>query len=109
MIKITFAGVGLHITDSGLLGIKMDEKGQRSLGGKLALWAFYAFCFYFIWMMVRFFWVVSDIQAPPGAAADWSMATTSGQWLSALLGAGVLGAVGMLPGAIAWYTRPRED
>lgn len=55
MIKITFAGVGLHITDSGLLGIKMDEKGQRSLGGKLALWAFYAFCFYFIWMMVRFF------------------------------------------------------
>jgi len=56
-----------------------------------------------------FFWVVSDIQAPPGAAADWSMATTSGQWLSALLGAGVLGAVGMLPGAIAWYTRPRED
>lgn len=87
----------------------MDEKIQRSLGGKLALWAFYAFYFYFLWMMVRFFWVVSGIQAPPGAASDGPMTTISGHWLSALLGAGVLGAVGMLLGAIAWYTRPRED
>ena len=79
----------------------MEGKVQRSWGGKLALWAFYAFCCYFIWMMARFLWVVSDIQTPPGAE--------SGQWISALLGAVVLGSVGVLLGAIAWYTRPRED
>ena len=79
----------------------MDEKVQRSWGGKLALWAFYAFCCYFIWMMVRFLWVVSEIQTPPG--------TVSRQWLSVLLGAVVLGTVGALLGAIAWYTRPHED
>lgn len=87
----------------------MDEKAQRSLGGKLALWVFYAFCCYFFWVMARYCWIVSDIEAPPGATADWSMATASGKWLGAILGALVLGAVGALLGAIAWYTRPRED
>jgi len=37
------------------------------------------------------------------------MASASGRWLGALLGAAVLGAIGALLGAIAWYTRPAED
>lgn len=87
----------------------MDEKVQRSLGGKLALWVFYAFCCYFLWAMAHYFWVTSAIEAPPGVASEGSFATASGKWLAALLGASVLGAIGALLGAIAWYTRPRID
>ena len=29
----------------------MEDKAKRSPGGKLALWAFYAFCGYFLWAM----------------------------------------------------------
>lgn len=87
----------------------MEQKAQRSLGGKLALWVFYAYFLYAIWLILRYCWVVSAIEALPGAAADWSMASASGRWLGALLGAAVLGAIGALLGAIAWYTRPVED
>ncbi|SUG47207.1 membrane protein [Salmonella enterica subsp. arizonae] len=27
-----------------------EEKATRSMGGKLALWVFYTFCVYFIWV-----------------------------------------------------------
>lgn len=37
----------------------MEQKHDRSLGGKLALWVFYAFCGYFIWAMARYLWIVS--------------------------------------------------
>lgn len=87
----------------------MEERSQRSPGGKLALWAFYAFCGYFIWVMARYLWVISDIQAPPGATSEWSMTTTSGKWLGALLGAAVMSAIGSVLGAVAWYTRPRPE
>lgn len=86
-----------------------EESIQRSPGGKLALWVFYAFCIYFIWMMTRYCWVVSDVEALPGATTNWSMVSGPGKWLGALLGAAVLGSVGALLGAIAWYTRPRKD
>lgn len=72
----------------------MEERNQRSPGGKLALWAFYAYCGYFLWVMARYLWIVSGIEAPPGATSDWSMATASGKWLGALLGATVMSAIG---------------
>ncbi|WP_313055422.1 cell division protein DrpB [Atlantibacter hermannii] len=87
----------------------MEERNQRSPGGKLALWAFYAYCGYFLWVMARYLWIVSGIEAPLGATSDWSMATASGKWLGALLGATVMSAIGAVLGAVAWYTRPRRD
>ncbi|STW06161.1 putative outer membrane protein N precursor [Klebsiella grimontii] len=39
----------------------MEDKAKRSPGGKLALWAFYAFCGYFLWAMARYWWVVGQI------------------------------------------------
>ncbi|MGL4719498.1 MAG: cell division protein DrpB, partial [Kluyvera intermedia] len=34
----------------------MEERMNRSPGGRLALWVFYAFCGYFVWAMVRYIW-----------------------------------------------------
>ena len=84
----------------------MEEKAKRSPGGKRALWAFYAFCGYFLWAMVRYWWVVGHIQSVPGAGIDGDLGSTAGKWLGALLGFLVLGVVGLLLGTIAWYTRP---
>lgn len=81
----------------------MEQKHDRSLGGKLALWVFYAFCGYFIWAMARYLWVMSKV-APVGD----DLGSTSGKWLGALCGFLVLSAVGAILGAIAWYTRPRD-
>jgi|GEM_PF-330746 len=86
----------------------MDEKMYRSPGGKLALWLFYAFCGYFAWAMVRYFWVVSHVQSIPGATVDGDWGTMTGKWLGALLGFLVLSTVTLLLGALAWYTRPRQ-
>ncbi len=36
----------------------MEEQAKRSPGGKLALWALYAFCGYCVWVIVRYWWVV---------------------------------------------------
>ncbi|EIP5277547.1 permease [Escherichia coli] len=33
---------------------KMEERLSRSPGGKLALWAFYTWCGYFVWALVGF-------------------------------------------------------
>lgn len=85
----------------------MEEKPVRGLGGRIALWAFYAFCFYFVWAMLRYFWIVSGVESPPGEGVAGDMGTLAGKLLGALLGFMVLGAVGSLLGAIAWYTRPR--
>ncbi|MNC58867.1 Inner membrane protein YedR [compost metagenome] len=86
----------------------MEKKHNRSLGGKLALWVFYAFCGYFIWAMGRYFWVISKVNTVPGPLIDGEMGSTAGKWLGALLGFLLLGAVGLILGAIAWYTRPRD-
>lgn len=91
------------------LGLRMEQKNDRSLGGKLALWVFYAFCGYFMWAMVRYVWVVSKIPAVSGAVVEGDLGSTSGKWLGAFLGFLVLGAVGLILGGIAWYTRPRAD
>jgi hypothetical protein len=48
----------------------MEDKAKRSPGGKLALWAFYAFCGYFLWAMARYWWVVGKIESVPGATID---------------------------------------
>ena len=87
----------------------MERKIERSLGGKLALWVFYAFCGYFVWAMARYIWVISKIPSLPNAAVEGDLGSTSGKWLGALLGFLVLGTVGLILGGIAWYTRPRRD
>lgn len=79
----------------------MEQNIDRSLGGKLALWLFYAFCGYFMWAMVRYVWVVSNISAVSGSVVEGDLGSTSGKWLGALLGFLVLGAVGLILGGIA--------
>lgn len=87
----------------------MEQNNTRGLGGKLALWAFYAFCGYFAWAMLRYLWGVSKIPAAPDMVVDGDLGSTSGKWLGAFLGFLVLGAVGLILGSIAWYTRPRGN
>lgn len=87
----------------------MEERATRSLGGKLALWVFYAFCVYFAWAMLRYMWVIGHIQSIPVAGFESSLGSTSGKWIGALLGFLVLGLVGLILGGIAWYTRPRRQ
>ena len=86
----------------------MEEKATRSLGGKLALWVFYAFCAYFAWAMIRYVWVVSHVESVLSAGLESAPGADSGKWLGALLGFMVLGVVGLMLGGIAWYTRPRR-
>ncbi|MEB6378309.1 cell division protein DrpB [Leclercia adecarboxylata] len=86
----------------------MERKHDRSLGGKLALWVFYAFCGYFIWAMARYVWVISKVSSVPGSLTEGDLGSTSGKWLGALFGFVVLSAVGAILGSIAWYTRPRD-
>ena len=86
----------------------MEETMTRGPGGKLALWVFYAFCGYFVWAMVRYFWVISEVETIPGATLDGEIASTSGKLLGALAVFIVLGIVGLILGGSAWYTRPRQ-
>ncbi|MFN1127609.1 cell division protein DrpB [Lelliottia nimipressuralis] len=87
----------------------MEQNTTRGLGGKLALWAFYAFCGYFAWAMLRYLWVISKIPSAPDMVVEGDLGSTSGKWIGAFLGFLVLGAVGLILGGIAWYTRPRGD
>lgn len=48
----------------------MEEQAKRSPGGKLALWALYAFCGYCVWVIVRYWWVVGKIHSVPGASVE---------------------------------------
>ncbi|EOB6651548.1 cell division protein DrpB [Escherichia coli] len=73
----------------------MEERLSRSPGGKLALWAFYTWCGYFVWAMARYIWVMSRIPDAPVSGFESDLGSTAGKWLGALLG------------SIAWYTRPR--
>lgn len=84
----------------------MEEQAKRSPGGKLALWALYAFCGYCVWVIVRYWWVVGKIHSVPGASVEGDFGTTAGKWLGALLGMLVLGGIGSILGAVVWYTRP---
>ncbi|EPK2337278.1 cell division protein DrpB [Escherichia coli] len=77
----------------------MEERLSRSPGGKLALWAFYTRCGYFVWAMARYIWVMSRIPDAPVSGFESDLGSTAGKWLGALVGA--------LLGSIAWYTRPR--
>jgi hypothetical protein len=85
------------------------ERVTRGPGGTLALWLFYAFCGYVVWAMLRYIWVVSQIDPVPGATLDGELGSTTGKWLGALLGFLVLSVVGIILGGIAWYTRPRHS
>lgn len=62
-----------------------------------------------MWAMIRYVWVVSKIPVVSGSVVEGDLGSTSGKWLGALLGFLVLGAVGLILGGIAWYTRPRTD
>ena len=84
----------------------MEEQAKRSPGGKLALWALYAFCGYCVWVIVSYWWVVGKIHSVPGASVEGDFGTTAGKWLGALLGMLVLGGIGSILGAVVWYTRP---
>ncbi|MCG1033760.1 cell division protein DrpB [Leclercia sp.] len=86
----------------------MAKKNVRSLGGKLALWVFYAFCGYFLWAMTRYVWVVSKVSSVSGSMIQCDPGSTAGKWLGGLCGFLVLSVVGAILGSIAWYTRPRE-
>ncbi|MGU3415421.1 cell division protein DrpB [Enterobacteriaceae bacterium C34A] len=86
----------------------MEERVARGPGGTLALWVFYAFCGYFLWAMLHYLWVVSQIDPIPGATLEGELGSTAGKWLGALLGFLVLSVVGAILGSIAWYTRPRR-
>lgn len=74
----------------------MEEQAKRSPGGKLALWALYAFCGYCVWVIVRYWWVVGKIHSVPGASVEGDFGTTAGKWLGALLGMLVLGGIGSI-------------
>lgn len=87
----------------------LDERASRGPGGMLALWVFYAFCGYFIWAMLRYVWVVSQIDPIPGAMPEGELGSTMGKWLGALFGFLMLSVVGAILGGIAWYTRPRRS
>ena len=87
---------------------KMEERLSRSPGGKLALWAFYTWCGYFVWAMARYIWVMSRIPDAPGVGILKAiLGSTAGKWLGALVGFLFMALVGALLGSIAWYTRPR--
>lgn len=81
-----------------------EEKGTRSMGGKLALWVFYTFCGYFIWAMAHCVWLMSAIQTEPVLGPNGEPGSTTEKWLNALS----LGIVWLILGSIAWYTRPRK-
>lgn len=83
----------------------MEEKPVRGPGGRLALWAFYIFCFYSLWAVLRYVWVVSSIDPPPGAGMADAMGD---RILNALSGLLVLGLTGAVLGLIVWITRPRS-
>ena len=60
----------------------MEEQAKRSPGGKLALWALYAFCGYCVWVIVRYWWVVGKIHSVPGASVEGDFGTTAGKCLA---------------------------
>ncbi len=84
----------------------MEEQAKRSPGGKLALWALYAFlrilCLGHCALLVG----SGKIHSVPGASVEGDFGTTAGKWLGALLGMLVLGGIGSILGAVVWYTRP---
>ncbi len=86
---------------------KMEERLSRSPGGKLALWAFYTWCGYFVWAMARYIWVMSRIPDAPVSGFESDLGSTAGKWLGALVGFLFMALVRALLGSIAWYTRPR--
>lgn len=65
---------------------KMEERLSRSPGGKLALWAFYTWCGYFVWAMARYIWVMSRIPDAPVSGFESDLGSTAGKWLGALVG-----------------------
>ena len=84
----------------------MEDKAVRSAGGRLALWVFWLFCLYFCWTLLNDIWLASKISVPSGFANV--AVNSSGNWLNTASCIVVLGVVGAILGAIAWYTRPRE-
>lgn len=81
----------------------MEDKTERSLGGKLALWVFWIFCAWFIWSLLSDIWLPGP---PPGVVSGARNAPGGSDFtFSSVL---VLSLVGAILGAIAWYTGPRD-
>lgn len=86
----------------------MKRKNVRGPGGKLALWAFWLFCAYFLWNIVQNLWAITRTSVSPAGLLQESGTAEPAQWLLALLSLLTFSAVGLMLGGIAWYTRPRE-
>lgn len=82
----------------------MEDKAKRSLGGKLALWVFWIFCVWFIWSLLDDIW----LPGPPAGSASGVRGAISADGFNSVSSVLVLGVVGAILGAIAWYTRPRD-
>lgn len=85
----------------------MEDKTDRSLGGKLALWVFWIFCTYSIWSVLNDIWPVSQTNLPGGMNAGAGR-TVTGNWLNTLISMLGLAVVGTILGTIAWFTRPQD-
>nr|VUD23678.1 membrane protein [Salmonella sp. NCTC 7297] len=78
-----------------------EEKGTRSMGGKLALWVFYTFCGYFIWAMAHCVWLMSAIQTEPVLGPNGEPGSATEKWLiRALTGRRLAYSWEYLPGTL---------
>ncbi len=86
----------------------MQKKRERSPGGILALWVFYAFCGYFIWTVMHYLWVIGKVTTLLDSLAGEDPCEISSKLLGVLLRFMALSAVGAILASIAWYTRSRD-
>ncbi|MBZ0056683.1 MULTISPECIES: cell division protein DrpB [unclassified Leclercia] len=86
----------------------MQNKRERSPGGILALWVFYAFCGYFIWTVMHYMWVIGKVTTFLDSLAGDDPCVISSKLLGVMLRFMALSAVGAILASIAWYTRPRD-
>lgn len=83
----------------------MEDRAKRSLGGMLALWVFWIFCGWFFWSLLNDLWMASQ----PAGFMKGARGAAGRNGFNIVSSALVLGLVGMILGAIAWYTRPRDS
>ncbi|MEA1065311.1 cell division protein DrpB [Erwinia sp. HR93] len=85
----------------------MEEKPTRGLGGRLALWAFYACCCYFLVSLARYLMSASSDESDTGSNVYFTFHSLIHGAAGALFKYSGPGLVAVTLGMIAWYTRPR--